>query len=191
MAQSKTVATEAIAQSISVRDSVADSAKDLPNDRSVEIGPPRETSVSQNDIVAEKMVSGKDGTVTRTPMQYGNTSANNVASTKYVDDMSSGIKSAADQNDALPQGIKSASAVEIGDPDKRETNISQNTMIGEQPATIQPADQMSQIEINGIIIPENGSTLQKVSAEHRTKDNNSTLQQMNTFGVVATEVLPE
>ena len=79
-----------------MRDSVADSAKELPNDRSVEINPPRETSVSQNEIKAEKIVSGKDGTVTRTPMQYGNVSANNVASTKYVDDMSSGIKSAVD-----------------------------------------------------------------------------------------------
>ena len=85
-----------------MRDSVADSAKDLPNDRSVEIGPGRETSVSQDVIKAEKIVSGKDGTVTRTPMQYGNTSANNVASTKYVDDMSSGLKSAADQTEPLP-----------------------------------------------------------------------------------------
>lgn len=60
------------------------------------MGAPRETSVSQNEVIAEKMVSGKDGTVTRTNMQYGNVSANNVASTKYVDDMSSGIKSEID-----------------------------------------------------------------------------------------------
>ena len=67
--QSKTVATEAVAQSLSVRDSVADSAKELPNDRSVEIGQPRETSVSQHEIKAEKIVSGKDGTVTAAPIQ--------------------------------------------------------------------------------------------------------------------------
>ena len=47
-----------------MRDSVADSAKELPNDRSVELGPGRETSVSQDAIKAEKVVSGKDGTVT-------------------------------------------------------------------------------------------------------------------------------
>ena len=64
MAQSKAVATEVVAQSLSVRDSVADSAKELPNDRSVELGPGRETSVSQDAIKAEKVVSGKDGTVT-------------------------------------------------------------------------------------------------------------------------------
>lgn len=55
---------------------------------------------------------------------------------------------------------------------------------------MQPAEEMSQIEINGISIPENGSTLQKVSNEHRTKENNSSLQ-MNNFGIVATEVLPD
>ena len=122
--QQNAAATEAVAQSLSVRDSVADSAKELPNDRSVEINPPRETSVSQNEIKAEKIVSGKDGTVTRTPMQYGNVSANNVASTKYVDDMSSGIKSAVDQSESLPQGIKSASIVQNGDPQKRDTQTS-------------------------------------------------------------------
>ena len=121
------------------------------------------------------MVSGKDGTVTRTNMQYGNVSANNVASTKYVDDMSSGIKS---EIDPLPQGIKSASVVKTANNGgKRDTNGSQNTMmVGEMPATINPVDgEMSQIEMNGISIPNNESTLHKVSAEQRTKDNNSTL----------------
>ena len=42
---------------------------------------PRETSVSQNQVHAEKMVSGKEGTVTA--LNHGNVSANNVASTKY------------------------------------------------------------------------------------------------------------
>lgn len=105
-----------------MRDSVADSAKELPNDRSVEIGPARETSVSQHEIKPEKIVSGKDGTVTTAPMpQYGNASANNMASTKYVDDMSSGIKSAAGQTESLPQGIKSASIVQTAEDKKRET----------------------------------------------------------------------
>ena len=49
-------------------------------------------------------------------------------------------------------------------------------MVGEMPATINPVDgEMSQIEMNGISIPNNESTLHKVSAEQRTKDNNSTL----------------
>jgi len=35
--------------------------------------PLRETSVSQNEVVAEKIVSAKDGTVTETQMpNYGN-----------------------------------------------------------------------------------------------------------------------
>lgn len=91
---------------MSVRDSVADSAKELPKEGSVEIcgAAPRETSISQHEIKAEKIVSGKDGTVTTAPIAYGNAaaSANNPASTKYVDDMSSGIKSAADQTECLP-----------------------------------------------------------------------------------------
>ena len=56
---------------------------------------------------------------------------------------------------------------------------------------MQPGEEMSQIEINGISIPENGSTLAKVSNENRAKENSSSLQQMNNFGMVATEVLPE
>ena len=99
--------------------------------------------MSQNEVGAEKMVSGKDGTVTRTQMQYGNNNgvSNNLASTKYVDDMSSGLKSETDQ---LPQGVKSASIVPSGETgeNKRETNQSQNTVMGgDQPATIASGDQ--------------------------------------------------
>lgn len=62
-------------------------------------------------MVAEKMVSGKDGTVTQ-QMHYGNTSAN-VASTKYQDDFSSGGLKSQDDNviQTLPQGVQSASIV--------------------------------------------------------------------------------
>ena len=70
---------------------------------------PRETSVSQNEVVAEKIVSAKDGTVTQTQVNYGNVSANNVASTKYQDDLSSGIKS--EENPAAIQKIAQSSAV--------------------------------------------------------------------------------
>ena len=59
--------------------------------------------------------------------------------------------------------------MQTGDRDKKReaNNLSQNTMVGEQQqqqaVTMQPAEKLSQIEINGISIPENGSTLNKVS----------------------------
>ena len=40
---------------------------------------------------------------------------------------------------------------------------------------MQPGEEMSQIEINGISIPENGSTLAKVSNDNRAKENDSSL----------------
>ena len=58
-------------------------------------------SVSQSEIVNEKIVSGKEGTVTEAALNQYEPS-NKIASTKYVDD--------SEQNSA-PQGVKSTSIV--------------------------------------------------------------------------------
>ena len=83
-------------------DSIGDSVKEIASrkDSSVDAAAAaaasqREKSVSHAEVVhssapGEKMVSAKEGTVTQaTNLNYGNVSANNVASTKYVDDLSS------------------------------------------------------------------------------------------------------
>ena len=71
----KTVATEAIGQSISVRDSIE---KERGND-GVEVGvAQRENSVSQSNVASEKIISDKDGAVTRTQANINTSSGNNV-----------------------------------------------------------------------------------------------------------------
>ena len=176
MVEQNNQATEAVGQSISVRDSIGESAKDR-NESVAVIEMPRETSVSQANVHAEKIVSGKEGTVTEMN-NHGNVSANNVASTKYVEDFSGNQGS-----ESYPQGVKSASVVthhgqEVVDSDgvKREANLSQNTMIGNQQNDRKPTEEMSQLMMDGMSMPDNGSALNKI-----TKDNPSTLQQMNAF----------
>ena len=71
----KTVATEAIGQSISVRDSIE---KERVND-GVEVGvAQRENSVSQSNVASEKILSDQDGAVTRTQANINTNSGNNV-----------------------------------------------------------------------------------------------------------------
>ena len=60
---------------------------------------------------------------------------------------------------------------------KRETNQSQNTMMGENPTNAMNAtDEGSQMIIDGISIPDNGSTLNKVSQDvHRDRNGGSSI----------------
>ena len=141
MAQSKEAATEAAGASISVGQSIGESIKDRVANDSVDVAaqPLRETSVSQNEVVAEKIVSAKDGTVTETQMpNYGNVASQNViASTKYQDDLSSNLKSVEPNTTTLLNNkvvhtmhINGAPAEEpnaeskSSQPNKRETNQS-------------------------------------------------------------------
>ena len=73
MADKKTVATEAIGQSISVRDSIE---KERVNE-SVDVNViQRENSVSQSNVASEKIVSDQDGAVTRTQANINTVSGN-------------------------------------------------------------------------------------------------------------------
>ena len=73
MADKKTVATEAIGQSISVRDSIE---KERVNE-SVDVNViQRENSVSQSNVAYEKIVSDQDGAVTRTQANINTVSGN-------------------------------------------------------------------------------------------------------------------
>lgn len=190
MAQSKEAATEAAGASISVGQSIGESIKDRVANDSVDVAaqPLRETSVSQNEVVAEKIVSAKEGTVTETQMpNYGNVASQNViASTKYQDDLSSNLKSVEPNllNNKVvhTMHINGAPAEEPNaeskesQPNKRETNQSQNTIQGDLiPAN--PSDGTSQIIIDGISVPGGESTLNKQSQDQgRQSKNPSTLQ---------------
>ena len=73
MADKKTVATEAIGQSISVRDSMD---KERVNE-SVDVGVvPRENSVSQSNVASDKILVDQDGAVTRTQANINTVSGN-------------------------------------------------------------------------------------------------------------------
>ena len=100
MADKKTVATEAIGQSISVRDSMD---KERVNSESVEVGAvQRENSVSQDNVASEKIISDQDGAVTRTQANINTVSGNgNAASTKYNDVSSTRLKGSEEDQEGL------------------------------------------------------------------------------------------
>ena len=97
----KTVATEAIGQSISVRDSMD---KERVNSESVEVGAAvqRDNSVSQDNVASEKIISDQDGAVTRTQANINTVSGNgNAASTKYNDVSSTRLKGSEEDQEGL------------------------------------------------------------------------------------------
>mmetsp|Transcript_37165 Transcript_37165/g.48887 ORF Transcript_37165/g.48887 Transcript_37165/m.48887 type:complete len:144 (-) Transcript_37165:3023-3454(-) len=114
----------------------------------------REKSASQTEVVAEKIVSGKDGTVTEAPLQNcGNTSIKGAVSTKYVDDSSSNMKlnEVAGQNNN-PTKVVHTMHINGATSDqnkakimagKRETNISQNTILGEEKIGANASEELS------------------------------------------------
>ncbi len=202
MAQTSETAPEAAKAQISAGQSMQERLKDRDTDQNADIAQPgvRETSVSQNEIMAEKIVSAKDGTVTQTQMtNHGNiASAKNVASTKYNDNLSSELKSVEPNTNAMnstkivhTMHINGAPAqegnAESSQPNnKHESKQSQQTITGEQANNNRglQSDGTSQIIIDGISVPGGESNLNNPQSQDNiigglSQKNPSTLQHNN------------
>ena len=153
MAEVKEAATEAIGASISAGQSLDASMKERGTDSGVQLmNQSREKPSSQTDIVAEKIVSGKDGTVTTELHNFGSTGLKGAMSNNFVDDSSTNIK-LTDVVGANPTKVvhtmhingtptEQAKAIEIHEK-LRETNISQNTILGEEKIGAMANDELS------------------------------------------------
>ena len=178
MADQKHVATEAIGQSISVRDSIE---KERAND-GVDVNViQRENSVSQSNVASEKIVSDQDGAVTRTQANINTASGNgNQASTKYVSSnqledqegqqsMQAIKQTAVVHSILVPDGVQDDNHSGSNKQGNRENNFSQNTIIGgEQVNNIAQAE-----DVSNVSIPiDNASTFNK-TGENRTENKSS------------------